>query len=132
MCVRDGKVLLVRESAKLSGKWELPGGGLDFGENIPEAFAREVDEEMGLKVSKMSPQPVYVWTHRYEKKRKMEWFYSCVVAYRVEFEDLHITPTDECEAIEFFSPEELRSLELSGQMSDLLTIFKPEDFSGDF
>ena len=103
LCVREGKVLLAREAESLSGKWELPGGGLDFGENIREAFTREVQEEMGLKVTKMSERPVYVWTHRYEKKRNLQWYYSCVLAYQVDFEDLNITQSRECERIEFFS-----------------------------
>jgi len=128
LCVRDGKVLLVRESEKLSGKWELPGGGLDFGEGIPAAFKREIGEEMGLKVSKMSKKPAYIWTHKYEKKRGLDWFYSLVIAYRVEFEDLAITPTEECESIEFFSKDELRTLNLAGQTTDFTSIFNPSDF----
>jgi 8-oxo-dGTP diphosphatase len=132
LCVRDGKLLMIREAKTLSGKWELPGGGLDFGEEIKEAFGRETAEEMGLKVRRMSENPVYAWTHRYENKRKMEWFYSLVLAYRVEFEDLNISPTAECEAIEFFSKDELISLNLSGQMSRLAPTFNPEDFTESF
>jgi len=60
LCVRNGKLLLSRESEGLSGqKWELPGGGLDFGEDIVSAFQREIAEEMGLTVTKMSKAPVY-------------------------------------------------------------------------
>jgi len=132
LCVRDDKVLLIRESDKLSGKWELPGGGLDFGEDIPTAFKREVAEEMGLKVSKMSANPVYVWTHKYENKRGLAWFYSVVLAYRVEFEDLAITPTEECEAIEFFSKDGLQGVDLSGQMTEFDGIFDPSDFKEKF
>jgi 8-oxo-dGTP pyrophosphatase MutT (NUDIX family) len=128
LCVREGKVLMVRESSALSGKWELPGGGLDFGEEISAGFKREVQEEMGLIVSKMSKNPVYVWTHKYENRRDLEWFYSFVVAYRVEFEDLHFTASDECEAIEFVSKDDFERMTLSGQMKHFATIFNPEDF----
>ena len=34
LVVKDEKILLLKESPKLSEKWELPGGGLDFGEDI--------------------------------------------------------------------------------------------------
>lgn len=133
LCVRDGKLLMVRESESLSGgKWELPGGGLDFGEDIYIGLGREVQEEMGLRLSKMSRTPMYVWTHRFQNQRDMDWYYSLVVAYRVEFEDLNITPSDECEAIEFFSKEEMNGLNLGGQMQELPGIFNPEDFKEPF
>ncbi len=130
--VKDGKVLLVREGDKLSADWEMPGGGLDFGEDTITGLKREIEEEMGLKVSKISNAPVYVWTHKYENKRKIDWFYSCVVAYRVEFENLDFTPSDECEAIEFFSKDELQNVKLCGQAQKLAEIFNPEDFSEPF
>ncbi|MDB5238485.1 MAG: phosphohydrolase [Candidatus Kaiserbacteria bacterium] len=42
--VRDGKVLL---SSQWDG-WDFPGGGIEIGESITEAFAREIKEETGL------------------------------------------------------------------------------------
>jgi 8-oxo-dGTP diphosphatase len=133
MYVRDGKILMVREAHSMSGLWELPGGGLDFGEHIRLGFEREVEEEMGLKVSKMSSQPLYVWTHRYDKKRKLEWYYSLVLAYRMELASLDFTPTDECAEIKFFSKEELAANDMvSGQMRELTRIFDPNDFVADF
>lgn len=49
-CVwRDGKVLLVeRGKDPWKGKWSLPGGGLEFGETVREAAARELAEETGI------------------------------------------------------------------------------------
>lgn len=132
LCVRDGKVLLTKESPSISGKWELPGGGLDFGEDIYSGFAREVKEEMGLTVSKMAKSPVYVWTYRFENRRGMDWYYSLVVAYRVEFVDLDFTPTEECEAISFFSKTQLGEIELNEQTTGLLGVFQPEDFKEPF
>jgi 8-oxo-dGTP diphosphatase len=128
LCVRDGKVLLVHESKALSGKWEMPGGGLDFEEDIQLGFRREVEEEMGLKVRKMSKSPVYVWTHKYKNKRNLDWYYSIVITYRIDFENLDITPTDECEDIKFFSKEELKNTDLNEQTNELADIFDPKDF----
>lgn len=58
--VKDGKILLLKESKKLSGQWELPGGGLNFGEDIHQGLKREIEEETGMKVKSISEKPVYV------------------------------------------------------------------------
>lgn len=132
LCVRDGKLLMIKEGETLSGHFELPGGGLDFGEDIREGFKREVQEEMGLEVSKMSEKPTYVWSHRYDDRRGLLWFYSFVVAFRVDFTNLDITPTEECTEVNFFTKEELAKLDLSGQMKPLPNIFNPADFPEDW
>lgn len=44
---RDDKVLVLK-TAK-SGRWELPGGRMDFGETVEQAFKREMREELGFK-----------------------------------------------------------------------------------
>jgi len=129
LCVRDGKVLLVHESPALSNKWELPGGGLDFGEDIREGLKREIQEEMGLTVTSVSEKPVYVWTHHYgPNQRNIGWYYSLVLAYRIELESLNFKTSDECDDAKFFSLEELKTIELNQQTNELLNYFKPEDF----
>lgn len=48
--VNDGKILLVQENhVPDKGKWNLPAGKLDYGENPSEAVVREVFEETGLQ-----------------------------------------------------------------------------------
>ena len=128
LVVKDGKIFLIKESPELSGKWELPGGGLDFGEEIHEGLKREVEEEMGVKVKSIEDRPMYVWTWRYENKRNMDWYYSLVVAYKVEFENLDFKTTEECEEIGWFSKEELENIELCWQTNGLKKVLNLEDF----
>ncbi|MGC4795746.1 NUDIX domain-containing protein [Micromonospora saelicesensis] len=45
--IRDAKVLLVPQKAR---GFDLPGGGVEFGESLAEAVEREVREETGLRV----------------------------------------------------------------------------------
>lgn len=128
LVVKDGKILLIKESPEMSGKWEIPGGGLDFGEEIQEGLKREVEEEMGVKVKFIEERPMYVWTWRYENWRDMDWYYSLVVGYKVELESLDFKATESCEEIGWFSKEELEGIELSWQANGLKKVFNPEDF----
>ncbi len=102
LIVKDGKILLLKEPKPLSGKWELPGGGLDFGENIYAGLRREIEEELGVQVASIDARPMYVWSWRYEQKRNMDWYYSLVVAYKVELASFDVKKTPEAEEIKFF------------------------------
>jgi ADP-ribose pyrophosphatase YjhB (NUDIX family) len=48
----DGRLLLARAAPSLTlrGRWFLPGGGVQHGENPPDSLRREIEEESGLKV----------------------------------------------------------------------------------
>ena len=49
----DGKVFLAkrgREARNESGRWEFPGGGVEFGETLEQALVREVMEEYGIAI----------------------------------------------------------------------------------
>jgi 8-oxo-dGTP diphosphatase len=128
LVVRDGKILLLKESPNLSGKWELPGGGLDFGEDIFEGLKREVQEEMGVSVKSVNERPMYVWPWHFVNGRGMDWYYSLVVCYVVELSSYDFKITDECQEIGWFSVAELNSIELCKQTNGLKQYFNPDDF----
>lgn len=45
----SGRRLLVQVNS--AGEHELPGGGLEYGEEVSEALSREVNEELGVDVA---------------------------------------------------------------------------------
>ena len=48
---KDNRFLLVRENQDVcKGKWNIPAGAVDDGENVIEAAQREIYEETGCKV----------------------------------------------------------------------------------
>ena len=48
----DGQIVLVRRLD--TGKWSLPGGIVNWGEDIPITVQRELEEETGLELVKIS------------------------------------------------------------------------------
>ncbi len=53
--------LVVQEA---DGKWELPGGGLEWSESVTEGLAREIMEEMGLHTTYIADHPSYFFTFK--------------------------------------------------------------------
>ncbi len=47
----DGQIVLVKR--RDNGKWALPGGMVDWGEDIETTVQRELEEETGLKLAKV-------------------------------------------------------------------------------
>ena len=50
---KDGKLLLMRRPGERG--WDLPGGGVDAGESLADAFIRELMEEAGVSVDNAVP-----------------------------------------------------------------------------
>ena len=66
-----GATLLLQEA---DGQWDLPGGGLDHGENPRDAIVREVAEETGYTVTSVSEKPVAFWTVTRSGSSAITWF----------------------------------------------------------
>jgi mutator protein MutT len=47
--IKDGKILLM--NTRSSGKFSLPGGGVDDGETLEQGLQREVREEVGIEAT---------------------------------------------------------------------------------
>lgn len=96
----DGKILLSKEE---NGFFDFLGGGLDHGETLQEGLKREVLEETNLKVKNIALNPSYFIT--FYSKSNTIW--AANVLMECELEDLNFTASDECVALEFFTPQEI-------------------------
>ncbi len=61
---------------KMNNKWQIPGGGLEYGEQIYEALDREVMEELGIKVKVISAIP-YIDTDIFDTRQIVFITYLC-------------------------------------------------------
>jgi 8-oxo-dGTP diphosphatase len=64
----DGRVLLAKRppGRPLAGLWEFPGGKVEPGETPDAALIRELEEELGIRVSPNCLAPFTFASHRYE------------------------------------------------------------------
>ncbi|MFQ5966791.1 MAG: NUDIX domain-containing protein [Acidimicrobiia bacterium] len=105
--IRDeqGRILLVRRGPKATqpGKWAIPAGFVDYGEEVRAAAARELEEETGLRAD--IGDPVYVASnfHDPEKLTVGIWFEGAVRGGR-------LAPGDDADEAAFFPLDELPSL----------------------
>ena len=99
----EKRFLLIKEKTDYFNGWDMPGGGLDWGEGAQEGIAREIKEEMGLTVISVADIPSYFISAFIE--RANTWIVN--VFYRVEIENLNFTPSDECVEIKFFTTEDV-------------------------
>lgn len=76
----QGKALIVRRSKKekfLPGAYEIPGGKLDFGENPKTGVVREIKEEVGLKITAITPYHLFSYTTKSKTLYTVEIDFLC-------------------------------------------------------
>lgn len=72
------EVLLVRRGTEpMAGSWTLPGGGIEVGETITEACARELLEETGLSVEPLGEVETFDIIHR-DAEGRVQYHYVIV------------------------------------------------------
>ena len=99
----DGRILLSQRPAHKhkGGCWEFPGGKVEPGESLADALARELEEELGLRVR--ACQPFMTIEHHYPEL-------SVRLCFR-EVTDFDGEPAGrEGQLVEWFAPDALSSL----------------------
>lgn len=109
------KFLTVRED---NGIWELPGGGLDWGESMEDCLRREIKEEMGLEVTEMAKLPSFYLTGK-----NIDGHWSLNLVFEIKVKDLNFTPSEECQEIRFIAPEEIDTINAFRNVRELAEKF---------
>ena len=115
--LRDGRVMICRRKPEVHNglKWEFPGGKLEEGESPEEALARELKEELDIKVEVGCVCDAVLY--QYPEKAVLVLFYLCAIR---EGEPV---PVD-CDAISWAAPEELPEYNFSGADAEFVRRLK--------
>jgi 8-oxo-dGTP diphosphatase len=75
----DGRVLICQrpEGKAMAGLWEFPGGKLEEGETPEACLIRELDEELGIKVTAACLAPFVFASHGYDSFHLLMPLYLC-------------------------------------------------------
>ena len=117
----DGKLLL--EKRRDSDIWGMPGGGCKKWQTGREAIAREIYEELGVRIPKEAFRKLKVYDNpgRIAAFRDGSIWRMVIVMYGYEFKEqpqMRISP--ESKDLRFFTKDEVRELEIAITHRDIV------------
>lgn len=96
-----GRVLVVKE--KNNSNWNLPGGGMDYGEDEYQALKRELHEEVGYSGS-FSCELLGIWPHYLKSKEAWQMW----VVFAVQPENYNFSVGEQSNEISFMNHDEFK------------------------
>ena len=110
--IRDGEILLEKRKSEPSrGKWSIPGGLVELGENIAETVVREVKEETGLDVEK--PELVDVIDDIIRDENGEIKFHFVIVDYFVKVKGGNAKASSDAEELKWVPLDEVEKYDLT-------------------
>lgn len=108
----DGKFLLAKRGKKAKnerGKWEFPGGGVEFGERMRDSIVREIMEELNIVIEPLEHLPPI---DHIIPQDKQHWVTSIFISRIIRGIPTIMEP-GKCDEIGWFSIDEIKNLDLS-------------------
>ena len=105
------RILLIRRAD--NGKWAVPGGYMEAGENFFESCAREVFEETGLQVEVKRLISIYTNPHLLLEYADGNRWQLVILHFEAIFLRGVLSHSDESTALQFYTPAETENLEMS-------------------
>jgi ADP-ribose pyrophosphatase YjhB (NUDIX family) len=96
-----------------NGKWAVPGGYMESGENFHEACAREVYEETGLRVEVKRLISIYTNPHLLLEYPDGNRWQLVVLHFETQVLDGELTPSNESPSLSYYSLAESKNLEMN-------------------
>lgn len=109
---KKGEYLLCKRGEKAKnekGKWEFPGGSIEFGETLKDSLTREMKEELDIDIKILEQLPAIDHIIPREKQHWVTNGFMC----RIKKGKPRIMEKEKCSEIGWFSFEEVRKLDLS-------------------
>jgi mutator protein MutT len=117
----EGKFFLAKRRKDVRnepGKWEFPGGGLEFGEGFEESIIREVKEEHDITIDPF--KRIAIHNSSFENEH---WVSLSYLARIVDGEPKIMEP-NKCEEVGWFSVDEIKNLDLTTPTAQDLEILE--------
>lgn len=106
------QLLLTKRGLKAKnevGKWEIPGGQVEFNETLQQALKREIKEELDVEIEVV--RLLHVVNHIILQE-KQHWVSSTFIC-RIKKGTVAILEPDKCDEISWFDLKQAKKLNLS-------------------
>ena len=120
---KEGKLLLGKRGPQARneiGKWEIPGGGIEYGEKVEDGLKREVQEELGIDIEVQEMLQLCDHILVYEGQHWISPTYIC----RLTKGTPTIQEPEKCTEIGWFTIDEAEKLDLSIVTAEDIRILK--------
>jgi 8-oxo-dGTP diphosphatase len=111
--VHNGKMLLEkRKNDPGKGRWSVPGGVVELGENVTQTVIREVKEETGLDVAEPEHIDVVDQITRDENGRIK--YHFVIIDYLVNLKGGTLNAASDADALQWVSLDDVEKYDLTG------------------
>jgi len=89
----DDQILFLRRSKNddfMPGSWDIPGGGLEYGEEPEEGLRREIREETGLEIQIIRILTVSTYFMGEVQRLDITYLCSAIDSYKLKLSNEHV------------------------------------------